>query len=75
MSHVTGTVSRIPIALINDDFETFALVTSILCSFAFGCFIAGFLVGDSKFTLGSPYGLCLFIESGALFASFLFLRR
>lgn len=75
VSHVTGTVSRIPIAMFNDDFETFALVTSILLSFGFGCFLSGFIVGDSKFKLGSPYGICLSIEAGALFLSFLFLRR
>ncbi len=75
VSHVTGTVSRIPIALVNDDFETFALVTSILVSFWFGCFIAGFMVGDGRFKMGSPYGWCLALESAFLFASFLFLKK
>jgi hypothetical protein len=37
--------------------------------------MAGFIVGDSKFTLGAPYGICLAIESATLFASFLFLRK
>ena len=36
--------------------------------------MAGFLVGESKFRLGRDYGLCLAIECGMLFASFLFLR-
>jgi uncharacterized membrane protein YoaK (UPF0700 family) len=75
VSHVTGSVSRVAISLIQGDLETFALVVSLLLSFLFGCFMAGFIVGDSKFTLGAPYGFCLAIESAALFASFLFLRR
>jgi hypothetical protein len=37
--------------------------------------MAGFIVGDSKFTLGAPYGICLAIESATLFASFLFLQK
>ncbi|KAJ3318368.1 hypothetical protein HDV06_000548 [Boothiomyces sp. JEL0866] len=75
VSHVTGLVSRVAISTFAEDFETFVLVTSVLLSFMFGCFIAGFIVGDHKFTLGAPYGVCLAIESGALFASYLFLSQ
>ncbi|KAJ3270450.1 hypothetical protein HDV01_007810 [Terramyces sp. JEL0728] len=75
VSHVTGLVSRVAISTFAEDFETFVLVTSVLVSFMFGCFIAGFIVGDHKFTLGAPYGVCLAIESGALFASYLFLSQ
>ncbi|KAI8901826.1 hypothetical protein BC833DRAFT_576259 [Globomyces pollinis-pini] len=75
VSHVTGSVSRVAISIMQEDLETFVLVVSILLSFMFGCFMAGFIVGDHRFTLGAPYGFCLAIESGALFASFLFLRE
>jgi Protein of unknown function (DUF1275) len=74
VSHVTGTVSRIPISIFRQEFETLVLVLSILLSFAFGCFMAGFLIGESKFKLGRDYGFCLAIESAMLFLSFLFLQ-
>ena len=51
VSHVTGSVSRIAIAMFNEDFDTFALVLSIVASFMFGCFVSGFIVGDGKFRL------------------------
>ena len=53
ISHVTGSVSRIGISLYRQDYETFALVASIVISFMFGSFVSGYLVGDSKFKLGS----------------------
>ncbi|TPX66620.1 hypothetical protein SpCBS45565_g04324 [Spizellomyces sp. 'palustris'] len=75
VSHHTGNVSRIAMALLNADITTLALVTSILFSYMFGSFIAGFMVGDNKFRLGRGYGYALILESACLFASFIFLRR
>ncbi|KAJ3299210.1 hypothetical protein HK104_009743 [Borealophlyctis nickersoniae] len=75
VSHLTGNVSRVAIALFNADITTLMLVTSICFSFSFGSFIAGLMVGDHKFRLGHAYGYALLIESACLFASFIFLRR
>ncbi|KAJ3277399.1 hypothetical protein HK104_003336 [Borealophlyctis nickersoniae] len=75
VSHLTGNVSRVAIALFNADITTLMLVTSICFSFSFGSFIAGLMVGDHKFRLGQSYGYALLIESACLFASFIFLRR
>lgn len=41
----------------------------------FGSFIAGLVVGDSKFRLGRGYGLAILIESAALFACLGFLKK
>ncbi|KAI9094716.1 hypothetical protein DFS34DRAFT_561350, partial [Phlyctochytrium arcticum] len=75
VSHHTGNVSRIAISLLNGDLTTLALVSSIILSYMFGSFVAGFMVGDNKFRLGRSYGYALILESGLLFASFIFLRR
>ncbi|KAJ8331931.1 hypothetical protein O5D80_000098 [Batrachochytrium dendrobatidis] len=75
VSHVTGSVSRIAISAVQQDWETFLLVVSIIVSFTFGSFMAGFIVGDNRFKLGANYGITLCIESAALFTSFMFLRR
>lgn len=75
VSHVTGNVTRMAITILNGDFTTFMLITSIMVSFIFGSFIAGYMVGDNKFRLGYSYGYALLLESTALFASFYFLKR
>ncbi|TPX30384.1 hypothetical protein SmJEL517_g06036 [Synchytrium microbalum] len=75
VSHLTGNVSRIAIALYNLDLTTMALVISIIVSFMFGSFVAGFMIGDTKFRLGRSYGYALLIECLMLFLSFLFLGQ
>ncbi|KAJ1344776.1 hypothetical protein BSLG_000291 [Batrachochytrium salamandrivorans] len=75
VSHVTGSVSRVAISIVQHDWETFLLVVSIIASFTFGAFVSGFIVGDNRFKLGANYGLTLCLESAALLVSFLFLRR
>jgi uncharacterized membrane protein YoaK (UPF0700 family) len=75
VSHVTGSVSRIALSLFNEDFETMALVLSIVISYMFGSFIAGYLVGDGKFKITLNYGYALFLESGFLFLSYIFLKQ
>ncbi|KAJ3079149.1 hypothetical protein HK102_003997 [Quaeritorhiza haematococci] len=75
VSHVTGNVTKIAIALFTGDFTMLIMITSILFSFMFGSFIAGFMVGDNKFKLGRAYGYALLLESAALFGSFIFLRK
>ncbi|KAI9017791.1 hypothetical protein BC832DRAFT_570051 [Gaertneriomyces semiglobifer] len=75
VSHHTGNVSRIAIALFQADLASLALIVSIIFSYMFGAFIAGFMVGDNKFRLGRSYGYALFLESASLFGSFIFLRR
>ncbi|TPX49211.1 hypothetical protein SeMB42_g01332 [Synchytrium endobioticum] len=75
VSHLTGNVSRIAIALYNADVTTIALVVSIIVSFMFGAFVAGFMIGDTKFRLGRAYGYALLLESAMLFGSFMFLKR
>ncbi|KAJ3055526.1 hypothetical protein HK097_010213 [Rhizophlyctis rosea] len=75
VSHLTGNVSRIAIALFQADITTLMLITSIIFSFGFGSFVAGYMVGDSKFRLGQSYGYGLILCSASLFGSFLFLRK
>jgi uncharacterized membrane protein YoaK (UPF0700 family) len=55
VSHVTGNVSRIAVLLYKEDFESLALVASIIISFMFGSFVSGYAVGDNKFKLGGMY--------------------
>jgi uncharacterized membrane protein YoaK (UPF0700 family) len=75
VSHVTGNITRIAIAIWQEDLTIFALVSSIVASFMFGSFVAGFLVGDSRFKLGRTYGYVLLLESVALFLSFIFTKN
>ncbi|KAJ3009213.1 hypothetical protein HKX48_008096 [Thoreauomyces humboldtii] len=75
VSHHTGNVSKTAIALLNADLTTLALVSSIIATYMFGAFIAGFMVGDNKFRLGRAYGYALILEAAMLFGSFVFLRK
>ncbi|RKO85889.1 hypothetical protein BDK51DRAFT_52570 [Blyttiomyces helicus] len=75
VSHVTGNVSRVAISIYEADLPKIAFVGSIVFSFIFGSFMAGLMVGDSKFRLGRGYGYALLLESAALFWSFIFLRQ
>ncbi|KAJ3098939.1 hypothetical protein HDU97_003576 [Phlyctochytrium planicorne] len=75
VSHVTGNVSKVAIAMITGDVTMFAVVTSILFSFMFGAFVAGYMVGDHKFQLGLTYGYALLLEALMLFLSMVTLRR
>jgi uncharacterized membrane protein YoaK (UPF0700 family) len=70
VSHTTGNIARFSIQVIDnnpDSLSTFALVFM----FIFGSFTSGYIVGESKFKLGAPYGYCLALESGTLFIGFL----
>ncbi|EGF76725.1 hypothetical protein BATDEDRAFT_28338 [Batrachochytrium dendrobatidis JAM81] len=64
VSHVTGSVSRVAISAVQQDWETFLLVVSIIVSFTFGSFMAGFIVGDNRFKLGANYGITLSFACG-----------
>ncbi|KAJ3191877.1 hypothetical protein HK101_007327 [Irineochytrium annulatum] len=75
VSHVTGNVSKVAIALYNADATNLAVVSSIIFSFMFGSFVAGFMVGDHKFQLGRTYGYALALESFMLFMSLATLRK
>ncbi|KAJ3107776.1 hypothetical protein HDU96_007781 [Phlyctochytrium bullatum] len=75
VSHVTGNVSKVAISLITGDVTMLAVVTSILFSFMFGAFVAGYMVGDHKFQLGLTYGYALLLEALMLFLSMVTLRR
>lgn len=75
VSHVTGNITRIAIAIFQEDLTIFALVSSIVGSFMFGSFVSGFLIGDARFRLGRSYGYVLLLESVALFMSFTFVRN
>lgn len=74
VSHVTGNITRMGISVFNEDLTIFALVASIVGAFMFGSFVAGFMVGDSKFRLGHSYGYALLLESFALLAAYIFIR-
>ena len=75
VSHVTGNITRMAISMFQEDPTTLALVTAIVFSYTLGSFLAGFLVGDSRFQLGKSYGYALLIECGFLFISFLCLKK
>lgn len=57
VSHVTGSVTRISILLYNQEFELLIFVASIVLSFMFGAFVAGYSVGDNKFKLSGILNL------------------
>ena len=75
VSHVTGNLTRMAISVSENDFPTLILVASMVASFMFGSFIAGFMVGDNKFRLGKTYGYALLLEASSLFLAFLFLKK
>ena len=74
VSHVTGNITRIGISIFNEDLTIFALVASIVGAFMFGSFVAGFMVGDSRFRLGQSYGYALLLESFSLLAAYIFIK-
>lgn len=75
VSHVTGNISKMSITLLTGGTNESILILSILLSFVFGSFVAGFMVGDNKFRLGYSYGYALLVESAALLASFYFSKH
>lgn len=76
VSHQSGNVSRLGVALANpsESYDQVCFFTTVILSFGLGAFLAGFMVGDSKFVLGRAYWSAILIESAAFFAAFFWLR-
>ena len=73
VSHLTGTVTRLAVASVQNKWDSVLRETTILLGFAFGSFICGIIVRNSKFRLTRRYGTALLVESVALFITTLLL--
>eukprot|EP01137_Pigoraptor_chileana_P030164 Opistho-2@16382 len=73
-SHMTGTVTKMAIELQARNGVSAARLFGLVCSFIFGAFISGMVIGDYKLKLGRRYGVALLIEAGFLFASWIAIR-
>ena len=63
ISHVTGTTSRLAVAVNELDLRSALQLAAILGSFVIGTIASGFLIQDSTLRLGRRYGVALLLES------------
>lgn len=74
VSHVTGLISNIAIALSNGDWKAWLLLSLVVISFLVGAIISGFVAGDRVFYLHKRYGILVIIIGGLLALSTLLLK-
>lgn len=73
VSHMTGNVSMISIALTELDIKHLLFLIVITLSFILGSFYSGFILGDSNLKLGRRYGTPLSLTGLFIFLCWLFL--
>eukprot|EP01113_Clastostelium_recurvatum_P028708 TRINITY_DN3468_c0_g1_i1.p1 TRINITY_DN3468_c0_g1~~TRINITY_DN3468_c0_g1_i1.p1 ORF type:complete len:310 (+),score=69.98 TRINITY_DN3468_c0_g1_i1:95-1024(+) len=66
VSYMTGTVARIGIAAVSNEYDRALWSFCLVSSFMTGSLITGFLVGTEKFKMRPAYGIVLIIESTLL---------
>lgn len=59
VSHMTGNVSVLAMALLNWNVDTVLFLGLITSCYVIGSFYSGFILGNSHFSLGSRYGIPL----------------
>ena len=59
VSHMTGNVSMLAMALLKWQPETILYLILVILCYVIGSFYSGFILGNSQFKLGSRYGLPL----------------
>eukprot|EP01113_Clastostelium_recurvatum_P028709 TRINITY_DN3468_c0_g2_i1.p1 TRINITY_DN3468_c0_g2~~TRINITY_DN3468_c0_g2_i1.p1 ORF type:complete len:308 (+),score=70.70 TRINITY_DN3468_c0_g2_i1:370-1293(+) len=66
VSYMTGTVARIGIAAVTNEYDRALWSFCLVSSFITGSLVTGFLVGTEKFKMRPAYGIVLMIESTLL---------
>ncbi|MGE8563148.1 MAG: YoaK family protein [Acinetobacter bohemicus] len=59
VSHMTGNVSMLAMALLHWQLDTIIYLTCVVLCYVIGSFYSGFILGNSYFSLGRRYGLPL----------------
>lgn len=75
VSHVTGTVSLLSLAIINSDLSVAVHLLFILVSFTFGSILSGLIIENTAFRVGKRYGFALFIEGVLIYLAMCFLNN
>lgn len=75
VSHVTGTVSLLSLAIINHDLSVASHLFFILISFTLGSILSGLLIANSAFKIGKRYGFALFIEGVFIYLAMSYLNN
>ena len=75
LSHMTGTVSVLGLELGRANYPVALHALAILGAFFAGCLLSGVIISQGRLRLGRRYGVALSLESAALFAAVLLLRR
>ncbi|HQY06911.1 MAG TPA: YoaK family protein [Lacunisphaera sp.] len=75
LSHLTGTLTVLGMELARGDYPVALHALAILLAFFAGCVLSGAVIAQGQLKLGRRYGVALSLESTALFAAVLLLRR
>jgi uncharacterized membrane protein YoaK (UPF0700 family) len=75
LSHLTGTLTVLGMELARTHMEVALHALFILSAFFIGCVASGAIIAQAQLRLGRRYGVALSLESAALFAAVLLLRR
>jgi len=75
VSHVTGTVSLLSLAIINQDLSVASHLFFILVSFTLGSILSGVLIANNAFKVGKRYGFALFIEGAFIYLAMHYLNN
>jgi uncharacterized membrane protein YoaK (UPF0700 family) len=75
LSHLTGTLTVLGMELARGHYAVALHALSILLAFFAGCVASGALIAQGQLKLGRRYGVALSLESVALFAAVILLRR
>lgn len=75
LSHLTGTLTVLGMELAEGHYPVALHALAILVAFFAGCVLSGAVIAQGQLRLGRRYGVALSLESAALFAAVLLLRR
>lgn len=73
VSHMTGNVSMLAIAIVHGQFMHSLYILCALISFVLGSLYSGYLLGNSHFQLGRRYGIPLSLSGLCIFLCWLFI--
>ena len=73
VSHMTGNVSMLAIALIHGQYIHAAYIVCVVVSFVLGSLYSGYLLGNSHFQLGRRYGIPLSLSALCILLCWLFI--
>ena len=73
VSHMTGNISLISMALIEHDWSNIAYLTAVVLSYVLGSFYSGWILGNSELILGRRYGIPLSLVALSILLCWLFL--